>query len=77
MNKETLRGLLKMNTKKSLKKQARKGSEEARSRMLTMISGQKGPLPIDNDQRIQQESAERTSDEMRDLGCEKRPQGHT
>jgi hypothetical protein len=60
-----------MTTSYSRKKLARKGSEEARSRMLTLISGQKGPLPLDNDQRIQQESAERTSDEMRSWVREK------
>jgi hypothetical protein len=30
-----------------------------------------GPLPLDNDQRIQEESAERTSDEMRSWVREK------
>jgi hypothetical protein len=60
-----------MTTKNSLQKQTKRDPEEARSRMLMLISGQKGPLPLDNDQRIQQESAERTSDEMRSWVREK------
>ena len=60
-----------MTTKNSQKKQAKRDPEEARSRMLMLISGQKGPLPLENDQRIQQESAERTSDEMRSWVREK------
>jgi hypothetical protein len=43
-----------MTTKNSLQKPIKRGSEEARSRMLMLISGQKGPLPIDNtDGKIQ------------------------
>ena len=41
-----------MKTKNSQKKQAKSGSEEAQSRMLSLVSGQKGPLPLENEQKM-------------------------
>jgi hypothetical protein len=67
-----------MTTKNSQKKQAGKGSEEARSRLLTLISGQKGPLPLDNDQRLKPRSSPpRISQARRHPRRKKRPPEHT
>ena len=41
-----------MNTKTFQKEQNKSGSEEARSRMLSLVSGQKGPLPLENEQSL-------------------------
>ena len=61
-----------MKTKNSQKKQARSGSEEARSRMLSLVSGQKGPLPLENDQSLkQQKSVGNTSNETQSWAREK------
>jgi hypothetical protein len=53
-----------MTTKSSHQKQERKGSEEARSRLLMLISGQKGPLPIDNTDGEIQSSAPDANSEL-------------
>jgi hypothetical protein len=51
-----------MTTKSSHQKQERKDSGEALSPLLTLISGKKGPLPLDNDQRLKpQKNVENTS----------------
>jgi hypothetical protein len=61
-----------MATKSSLQKPARKGSEEALSLLEMLLSGKAGPLPLDNDQRMQpQQNANRTPDEMRSWVREK------
>jgi hypothetical protein len=52
-----------MTTKNSQKKQAKRGPEEARSRLLMLISGQKGLLPIDNtDGEIQSSASDANSE---------------
>jgi hypothetical protein len=55
----------------SRQKPVRKGSEESLSPLETLLSGKAGPLPLDNDQRLQQENTERTSDELRSWVREK------
>jgi hypothetical protein len=61
-----------MTTKNSQKKQAKRGPEEARSQMLMLVSGQKGPLPLENDQLLQpQKSDKPTSKDTQSSAQEK------
>ncbi|GEM_PF-4454346 len=60
-----------MTTKNSQQKPVKKGSEEALSPLETLISGKAGPLPLDNDQRMQKENTGNTSSEMRSSVREK------
>jgi hypothetical protein len=60
-----------MTTKNSRENQALKGSEEALSPLETLLSGKAGPLPLDNDQRMPQQNADLTSNEMRSSAREK------